>query len=65
MSRWTVCYSENRIMEIIVEADTQEDAERMVMDGDVDYDTATELDADITNVNDSEFLDDSEISEDE
>lgn len=65
MKRWTVCYSENRLMEIIVEADNQEDAERMVIDGDVDYDEATELDADVTHVNNSEFLDDSEVGEDE
>lgn len=52
-------------MEIIVEADTQEEAENMVMDGDADYDSAVELDAHILDVNNSEFLDDSEISEDD
>lgn len=65
MKRWTVCYSEKRLMEIIVEADTQEEAENMVMDGDADYDSAVELDAHILDVNNSEFLDDSEISEDD
>lgn len=63
MTRWTVCYTEKRIMEIIVEADTQEEAEDMVMDGGVDYDSAIELDACLVDINNSEFLDDSEVEE--
>lgn len=65
MKRWTVCYSEKRLMEVIVEADTQEEAEDIVIDGGADYDSALELDAHILDVNNSEFLDDSEISEDD
>ena len=63
MTRWTVCYTEKRIMEIIVEADTQEEAEDMVMDGGADYDSAIELDACLVDINNSEFLDDSEVEE--
>ena len=29
MKRWTVCYSEKRLMEIIVEADTQEELKKL------------------------------------
>lgn len=65
MKRWTVWYSERRLMEVIVEADTQEEAEDIVMDGGADYDSAVELDAHILDINNSEFLDDSEISEDD
>jgi hypothetical protein len=60
MKRWTVCYSEKRLMEVIVEADTQEEAEAIVNDGEADYDSALELDAHILHVNNSEFLDDSD-----
>jgi hypothetical protein len=65
MKRWTVCYTEKRIMEVIVKADTQEEAEDIVMDGGADYDSAVELDAHLVDINNSEFLDDSEISEDD
>jgi len=50
-------------MEIIVEADTQEEAEDIVMDGGADYDSAVELDVCLVDINHSEFLDDSEVSE--
>jgi hypothetical protein len=63
MKRWTVCYSERRLMEIIVEANTQEEAEDIVVDGGADYDSAVELDVCLVEINNSEFLDDSEISE--
>jgi hypothetical protein len=65
MKRWTVCYSEKRLMEVIVEADTQEEAEDIVIDGGADYDSAVELDAHILDVNNSEFLDDSDPEEDD
>lgn len=65
MKRWTVCYSEKRLMEVIVEADTQEEAEDIVIDGGADYESALELDAHILHVNHSEFLDNSEVSEDD
>jgi hypothetical protein len=65
MKRWTVCYTEKRIMEVIVEADSQEEAEDIVGDGGADYDSAVELDAHILDVNNSEFLDDSKISDDD
>ena len=65
MKRWTACYSERRLMEIIVKADTQEEAEDIVMDGGADYDSAVELDVCLVEINNSEFLDDSEISEDD
>jgi len=63
MKRWTVCYSEKRLMEVIVEADTQEEAEDIVMDGGADYDSAVELDAHVLDVNHSEFLDNSDPNE--
>lgn len=65
MKRWTVCYSEKRIMEIIVEADTQEEAEDIVLSGGADYDSAIELDACLVDINNSEFLDDSDCEGDE
>jgi hypothetical protein len=63
MKRWNVCYSEHRIMEIIVEADSDEEAERMVMDGEVDYSESKEQDAEVTGVNSVEF--DSDSGDDE
>jgi len=63
MKRWTVNYSENRLMEVIVDADTQDEAEDFVLDGSADYDSAVELDAHVLHVNSSEFLDDSEADE--
>jgi len=65
MKRWTVCYTEKRIMEIIVEADSQEEAEEMVMDGGANYDSAIELDVCLVDINHSEFLDDSEVSDED
>lgn len=65
MKKWFVCYSENRIMEIEVEADTDEEAERMVMDGEVDYSESTEQDAEVTCVNSVEFSGDSNPEDDE
>jgi len=65
MKRWTVSYSERRLMEVIVEANTQEEAEDIVSDGGADYDSAIELDVCLVDINNSEFLDDSEMSEDD
>jgi hypothetical protein len=65
MKRWTVCYTEKRIMEVIVEADTQEEAEGIVIDGGADYDSSVELDAEVLDINSSEFYHDSEISEED
>lgn len=57
MKRWMVSYSENRLMELIVEAESEEEAERMVLNGDADYDKAYEQDAEIVSVNDVYYLD--------
>ena len=63
MSLWNVSYSEHRIMNIIVEAENEEEAERMVMDGEVDYGEASEQDAEIVSVNSVES--DSDSGDDE
>ena len=67
MKRWFVTYSESRLMEIEVEADNEEEAERIVMDGEADYATATEIDnsAEIMSVNHVEFSGDSDPGDDE
>lgn len=65
MPRWSVSYSEKTIREIVVTADTEEEAENMVLDGDVDYDASCEIDAEILGVNSVEFLDDSEVGDDD
>jgi len=62
MKTWFVSYSETRLMEIEVEADNEEEAERIVMDGEADYNTATEIPdgVEITCVNKVEFSGDSD-----
>jgi len=40
-----VSYTENVMKELVVEADSQEEAEQKVMNGDCDYDDAFETDA--------------------
>ena len=51
MPKFTVRYSEHAIREIVVEADSAEEAERKVIDGDVDFDKSSEVDATVTGVN--------------
>lgn len=53
---YQVSYSEHQIRTIIVKADTAEEAERMVMDGDVDYSESTEVDATVVSINSSELV---------
>ncbi len=43
--KFKVSYTENVMKELVVDADSTEEAERMVMDGDCDYDGAFETDA--------------------
>lgn len=54
--RYIVKYSEVQQRCITVEAASAEEAERMVMDGDVDYDESVEEDAIITSVNSAELV---------
>lgn len=56
MPKYKVTYSEHQIREIDIEADTPEEAERIVMDGDADYDTSHEVDADVADVCDVELV---------
>ena len=56
MPRYKVSYSEHRYMEIDIEADTPEEAEKMVSDGNVDFDEAYEKDCEIASVNDVEEI---------
>jgi hypothetical protein len=51
MVRYRVDYSEHRMMSIEIEADTPEEAERIVMDGEADYNTSHEDDAEVVSVN--------------
>jgi hypothetical protein len=52
MPKYIVCYSEHSIREIAVTAKSAEEAERMVMDGDVEYDDSELLDAEVSSVDD-------------
>lgn len=52
MERYLVNYTESAIRKIVVTADSAEEAERMVMRGDVDYDESDFVDCDIVCVND-------------
>lgn len=55
MKKWFVGYSEHRIMEIEIEAKDEDEARQLIEDGDADFDTAREVDAEITSVNDVEL----------
>jgi hypothetical protein len=54
--KYKVSYSEHVLRDIDVEADCAEEAERMVLDGEVDYDQSVEVDAEVTCVNSSELI---------
>jgi len=56
--RYLVNYSENHIYEIVVEADSKEEAEELVNDGSVDFDTAREIDSTLVDINHSEEVTD-------
>jgi capsular polysaccharide biosynthesis protein len=58
MPRYVVGYSEHRIMNITVEAESKDEAEKMVSEGNVDFDDATEQDAEVTSVNSVEEIKD-------
>ena len=58
MKKFLVSYSENVIRNIVVKAHDAEEAEEMVMDGDVDYDDSVEVDATVVSINSSEPTDD-------
>lgn len=55
MKRWFVSYSERRLMEIEIEAKDEDEAMALVEEGNVDFDTAKEIDAEITSVNNVEL----------
>ena len=52
--KYLVNYSENHIYEIIVEADSKEEAEEIVNNGDADFDTAREIDSTLVDINRAE-----------
>jgi hypothetical protein len=56
MPMFKVCYTESVVKEIDIEAESAEEAERMVDDGSVDYDTAVESDAEIVCINSVEEI---------
>jgi hypothetical protein len=47
MPMFKVCYTESVVKEIDIEAESAEEAERIVDDGGADYDAAVESDAEI------------------
>ena len=51
MPHFLVNYSEHGIREIVIEADSSEEVEEIVRDGDANYDAAKELDTEIVSVN--------------
>lgn len=51
--KYLISYTEVQIRNIEVNADSAEEAENMVMDGDVDFDTSSETDATVTSINSS------------
>ena len=57
MNRYWVTYSEHRIMEVVVEAENEDEAKALVMEGGADYVSANELDAEVTSVNSVTFVD--------
>ncbi len=56
MKKFLVNYSENHIYEIVIEAESKEEAERIVSDGDADYDTAKEIDSTLVDINNTEEI---------
>ena len=56
MPKYKVSYSEHRYMEIDIEANTPEEAGKMVSDGNVDFDGAYERDTEIASVNSVEEI---------
>jgi hypothetical protein len=51
MPKYKVSYTESVIREIDIEAETAEEAERMVIACDADYDQSCEVDATVVSVN--------------
>ena len=56
MPKYKVSYSEHRHMEIDIDADSPEEAEEMILNGDADFDQAYERDAEIASVNEVEEI---------
>ena len=54
--KFTVSYSESQIREIDIEAESAEEAERMVLEGDADYGESREIDATVMSVNSVEEI---------
>lgn len=65
MKRWFVTYSEHRLMEVEVEAENEDEAQNIVLEGGADYESAREIDAEVTDVSNVEFSSDSDPEEDE
>jgi hypothetical protein len=51
MTHFLVCYSETWIRELVLEADSAEEVEEIVMGGDADYDAAKVLHAEVVAIN--------------
>jgi|FreactcultureFD7_1027221.scaffolds.fasta_scaffold37787_2 hypothetical protein len=51
MAKYIVNYSEYHILEIVVEAVGEDEARRIVSDGEADYDKEREIDCSLVNVN--------------
>jgi len=54
--KFKVCYSESSIREIDINAESAEEAERMVIDGEADYDMSHELNTEVVSVNSVEVI---------
>jgi len=54
--KFKVSYTESTIRELEIEADSPEEAERKVIDGDADYDESCEVDATVVGVNSVEEI---------
>ena len=54
MKKFLVNYSENHIYEIVIEAETKEEAEEIVNNGDADFDKAREIDCTLVDINHTE-----------
>ena len=54
MKKFLVNYSENHIYEIIIEAETKEEAEEIVNNGDADYRASREIDCTLVDINHTE-----------
>ena len=50
MPKYKVTYSESSIREIDIEAESPEEAKRMVNDGEANYDESHEVDCEVTGV---------------